>query len=96
MLQQIKQLLRSPAPLRIAVHVVPKSRKNELVALDIQSPSDILLKVKINQTPEKGRVNEELIRFLAKSLELPVSHIKIVSGFTSRHKIVSLSQHALP
>ncbi len=46
------------------------------------------LKVRLNAVPEKGKANEELIAFLAKTWKLPKSSLSIQSGLTSRHKKV--------
>jgi uncharacterized protein YggU (UPF0235/DUF167 family) len=44
------------------------------------------LRVRIRGIPEKGKVNEELIAFLAKTLGIAKSRIEILSGHTSRLK----------
>lgn len=38
---------------------------------------------------EKGRANEELIKKLARYFKIPASSVKIVSGRTSRRKVIS-------
>ena len=50
-----------------------------------KSPCD-----KIRGVPEKGKVNENLIEFLAKILEILKSQIKIVAGHTSRLKRIEI------
>lgn len=45
-----------------------------------------LLRLKIKGIPEKGRVNEELIAFLAKEFKIAKSQISMISGNTSRLK----------
>ena len=42
--------------------------------------------IKIRGVPEKGKVNENLIAFLAETLKIAKSQIEIVSGETSRLK----------
>ena len=46
------------------------------------------LKVSINAVPEDGKANTALIGFLAKSWGLPKSALSILSGQTSRIKII--------
>lgn len=38
--------------------------------------------------PEKGKANQELIKFLSRELKVPKSFIKIISGEKSRMKEV--------
>ena len=45
--------------------------------------------------PERGRANKELLKALSKALGIPRSQIAIVSGHTSRHKVVALAASAL-
>jgi len=48
-------------------------------------------KVRVNAAPEAGKANAALVRILAETLVLPARDIEIVSGLTSRDKVVSLS-----
>ena len=51
---------------------------------------DGAVKIDLAAMPEDGRANEELVRFLAQEFETPRSLIEIVSGLTSRTKIVKI------
>jgi uncharacterized protein YggU (UPF0235/DUF167 family) len=42
-----------------------------------------------------GEANHALIRFLSKSLHIPTSDISIVSGHSSRHKIIRITDSFL-
>jgi uncharacterized protein (TIGR00251 family) len=44
------------------------------------------LTVRLGAQPERGKANRELLRFLAKELDLPRAAVELVSGRTSRHK----------
>jgi uncharacterized protein YggU (UPF0235/DUF167 family) len=44
----------------------------------------------VSEPPEDGRANEAVLRLLAKTLDVPRSSLEIVSGRTSREKIVVL------
>ncbi|MEM2954095.1 MAG: DUF167 domain-containing protein [Candidatus Bathyarchaeia archaeon] len=46
--------------------------------------------VGLKSKPEKGRANIELIKKLAKHFKVHASQVKIVSGLTSRKKIVEV------
>lgn len=46
------------------------------------------LKISICAPPIEGRANEELIKFLSKRLEIPRASVSIISGETSRTKLI--------
>jgi uncharacterized protein (TIGR00251 family) len=47
------------------------------------------LKLTLAAPPVEGAANRALVEFLARTLGLPKSALRIVSGETSRHKTVS-------
>ncbi|MBC8252839.1 MAG: YggU family protein [Ardenticatenia bacterium] len=65
------------------VHVVPRSRKNE-----ISGRHDQAVKIRLTAPPVEGKANEALIEFLAKRLDVPKRNIEILSGASSRDKMV--------
>jgi uncharacterized protein (TIGR00251 family) len=66
------------------VKVIPRSAKTEIVG----TMADGTLKIRIAAPPEKGKANEELIRFLA--AHYGVKNVEIISGHTAALKIVRL------
>ena len=69
---------------RIAVRVVPRSRKNEI------SREGTVLKVRLTAPPVDGMANEALIALLAERLKLPKRALRIVQGATGRQKMVEI------
>lgn len=69
----------------LPVKLTPKSSKNEIIGWE-----NGFLKIKISAVPEKGQANAELIRFLSKIFSLPKTSITILSGETSRQKMILL------
>jgi len=65
------------------VHVVPRSRHDTVVGLYGDS-----LRVRLTAPPVGGKANEALREFLARRLGVPKSAVEILSGHTSRHKVV--------
>lgn len=65
----------------LLVKVAPNSSKNS-----IEGFQGDILKIKLNAQPDKGKANDELIKFLAKTFAIPKSRIQILSGQTSRLK----------
>lgn len=50
-----------------------------------------IITAKVNAPPKEGRANERLIELLAEFFEVSPSQVKIVSGFTSRNKIIEIT-----
>ncbi|NGX44741.1 MAG: hypothetical protein K1060chlam3_00916 [Candidatus Anoxychlamydiales bacterium] len=65
----------------LKVKIIPKSKVNQIIGFEEDT-----LKIRIKASPEKGKANKELIRFIAKSLSIAQSRISIISGHTSRLK----------
>lgn len=47
-----------------------------------------LLKIRVAAPPVGGRANDELLAFLARTLEVPKRCLRIVRGLSSRRKVV--------
>ncbi len=70
----------------IEVKVVPNSKKQSF-SLGQQGS----IKCTLKSQPEKGKANEELIKLLSKTLRIPQQDIKILSGHTSKKKIIKIN-----
>ena len=75
-----------PGAVRLKLHVHPGAKRNgfsgifgDAVKLDLQTP------------PVDGKANAALLKFLAKLLKCPKSSISIVSGESSRDKILEFN-----
>ncbi len=72
--------------MKITIRVHPKSYRNKLVRED-----ETVWKVYLTAAPTDNQANKALINFLAKELSLPKSHITIISGHTSKTKILDIT-----
>lgn len=72
--------------LTIIVRVTLRSSRSEIVG-----EHDGAIKVRLSSPPVDGAANAELIKLFAKELKLPKSHIEIVSGETSKTKLLRLT-----
>jgi uncharacterized protein (TIGR00251 family) len=70
----------------VKFHIMPASKLNQIVGY----MDDGSIKIKIKAKPIEGRANLELISFLADILEKRKSEIEIISGLSSRNKIVRI------
>jgi uncharacterized protein len=83
--------LRAKGTLKLALKVIPKSAKDEIVGL----LEDGSLKIKITAAPEKGKANSAICEFLAAEFGVPKRNIEIVKGETSSRKLVVISMPPL-
>jgi uncharacterized protein (TIGR00251 family) len=66
-----------------AVKVIPRASKNQVAGIEGDA-----IKIRLNAPPVEGKANDALIEFLADTLNLRRAQIEIVTGYTSRHKVV--------
>jgi uncharacterized protein (TIGR00251 family) len=81
-------LVEADGGITFSVRVVPRASRTGIAGL-----IDGALKVRIAAPPVDGAANEELIRGLAKLLELPMREVEIVRGHTGRSKLVRVPSH---
>ena len=62
----------------LLVKVIPQSKENKIIGWEGE-----ILKIRIHAVAQKGEANRELIRFLAKAINLPQRSIILVQGETS-------------
>jgi len=69
-----------------AVRVQPRATKS-----GVAGELDGVLKIRLAAPPVEGQANEELVRLLAELFDAPRRRIAILSGQTSKNKVVSVS-----
>ena len=73
--------------MKIFVKAKPLSREDSIEKIDENN-----FVVSVKEPPIKGMANQAIIRSLANYFNIPTSNIKLVSGFSSRHKIFEIFQ----
>ena len=88
----------SPSPLsaiadgiRLAVRVTPRAKKSGLSGTVVGADGRASLSIRLAAPPVDGAANQALIEFLAKTIGVPRSAVRIVSGDTARHKILHVT-----
>jgi len=74
------------ASTRLRLRVSPGARGDAIVG-----PYADGWKVRVTASPEAGRANEAVLELLAERLALPRASVELVSGRSSRDKIVRLT-----
>ena len=75
---------------RLTVRVTPRAKRNELGGVVDAGGGRTALAVRLASPPIDGAANAALIGFLATRLDVPKSSVRIVSGETSRLKILRI------
>lgn len=70
--------------IRLRIVVKPNSKQT---GIKIDSEKKYL-QISVKSPPDKGKANKELLKLLSKQLELPSINLSIISGQTTRDKIV--------
>ena len=67
----------------IAVRIVPRSSRNQVVGVDGEA-----LKIRLTAPPVDGKANEALVKFLAEVFGVSLAQVEIMHGDKSKRKIV--------
>ena len=71
--------------MRIQVKVFPKSSREELIK------KNGIIKAYVKAAPDKGKANKALVELIAKTFKVKKSNVTIISGQTSKEKIVEVT-----
>ena len=74
-----------PKSVSVKIKVEPRSSKSGIVGLYGDA-----LKVKLTSPPVDGKANKELVELIAKECGIPKSAVEIVSGQSSKNKLVRI------
>jgi uncharacterized protein len=70
----------------VSVRVHPGARKNGVGGVHVGA-----VKISLTTPPVDGRANEALIAFVAEMLRIPRGRVNLVSGMTSRSKVLRIT-----
>lgn len=73
--------------LLLTIKVIPNSPRTEFTGF----MDNGVLKIKVKGAPEKGKVNQELIRYLEETFDVKRGAVTLTAGATSRLKHVCIS-----
>ncbi|MDO9181373.1 MAG: DUF167 domain-containing protein [Bacteriovorax sp.] len=86
MLEKYLAEFKDKKELYLRIKVRPGAAKSEVKEI----LEDETIKIAISAPPEKGKANEELIRFLAKTFDVNKNNVKIISGKSEKVKLVKI------
>jgi uncharacterized protein len=81
----------SAARLTLTLHIQPGAKKTEVAGLHGDA-----LKIRVAAPPVEGAANEVLLKFVARLFDVPQRQVTLLSGASSRHKIVEILHPVVP
>ena len=78
--------VKTETVLTLSIKVEPRSSRSGIVG-----PYGDSLKVKLTAPPVEGKANDELIEVLSKGFRIAKKDVEIISGQSSKNKIVKLN-----
>lgn len=73
----------SPTGVLIKIYVAPRASSNKVVGAHNGE-----IKIALTAPPVEGAANKALVEFIAKTLGVPKANVTLLSGETSRHKVL--------
>ncbi len=86
MFEEFQATLAKKGTLTFTVRVHPAAKETKISGV----LDDGSVKVSVRAPADKGKANHELIRFLAKVFDVPLSGVSVLSGSGQRIKIVKI------
>ncbi|MCE1235469.1 MAG: DUF167 family protein [Hyphomicrobiales bacterium] len=85
---------RGPDGLRLRVRLTPRARRDALGAFETLADGNQVMLAHVRALPADGRANAALVVLVAESLGLAKTKVEVVSGQTSRVKMLRLDGDA--
>jgi uncharacterized protein (TIGR00251 family) len=79
-----------PDGLLVEVRLTPRAAMDRIDGIEWLSDATPVLKARVRAVPEKGKANEAIVKLLARTLGLPASRARLLSGETARRKHILL------
>ena len=76
--------------MKLSVKVIVNSKNSDIIEDGIDLFGCRFLKIKVNQPPEDGRANQEVIRLISQYFSVKVRNVILVKGETSTSKIIEV------
>jgi uncharacterized protein (TIGR00251 family) len=71
---------------RVRLRVSPRAARSAIVGRYADG-----WKVRVSSAPERGRANDAVISLVAEALDVPEAELELVSGQSSRDKVVAVT-----
>ena len=79
-----------PGGIRLALQITPNAKRSEVIGV-----LDEVLKIRLQAQPIEGKANDALVRYIADTLKVPKSAVRITHGQTNKRKLLEISARDL-
>ena len=76
-----------------AVHVTPKSGKDQVVGVSCADDGTCEVRLRVTAPPDNGKANKAVCKLMAGALGISKGSVSIKRGETSHHKLLLLDVH---
>jgi len=73
---------------RLAVRVTPKAGNDEVIGIERRSDDRLWVIARVRAVPDRGKANAAVVKLLASEIGVAKTYISVLSGDTSRNKIM--------
>src|SRR5271154_6798933 len=80
----------STAGISVALRVTPRGGRDDIDGIETLANGRSVVKVRVRAIAEGGEANRAVTELLAKSLGVSKSHVRLLSGATSRIKQIAI------
>jgi len=90
-LLKLKNELLDKREVYLRIKVRPSSAKTEIKDILVDKNGETI-KINIAAPPEKGKANQELVKFLASEFAVLKNNVRILSGAQDRIKLIKITK----
>ena len=76
--------------MRLLIRLTPSSSRDKFDRCEVDALGETRLRLSVTAIPEKGKANAALVKYLSKKWRLPKTTFSIISGETSRNKVLKI------
>lgn len=76
--------------IRVAVRLTPNGGGDRIEEIATNAAGETYIKARVSAVPEKGKANKALVALFARGLGVAKSDVSVVSGDTSRQKVLRI------
>lgn len=87
MLEKYRDKLKKEKVIYLRIKVNPGMEKTSVKSI----MDDETIKIDVSKAAERGKANEELLKFLAKEFKIDRNNVKIISGVSNRVKLIKIN-----
>jgi uncharacterized protein (TIGR00251 family) len=75
----------------VSVRLTPRGGRDAIDGVDTLADGRVILKIRVRAAPSDGEANAALVGFLARSVGVPASRVRVAAGATARIKRVEIA-----